>query len=335
MTLACTPYDSDNQALLTRPESNSQAGLAPLLLTVVELVRQLLEAQIIRRMEKGVLSESDLDRAAESIQKLQEQMVAAGPASLIIAMITAAVIGMIFTIQVALQQSDYCAWNIWASFHDKPALPFRYQPLGWFKNRIESIKDLDKMRFRAVGLAAEVFKELGLTTTALQPADIVPWLDKGLIDAAEFNNPSSDRALGFPSVASVCMIRSFHQSSEVFEVIFNKQRFDSLPFALRSIIRYALQASSADLSWKASDRFSTDYEEMRRKQGVRYYVTPDDILKAQLTAWRKIIARESANSRIFKRIIDSQMRFAKRVVGFENDLTPSSKMAFDFWFSTV
>jgi len=74
MTLACTPYDSDNQALLTPPESNSQAGLAPLLLTVVELVRQLLEAQIIRRMEKGVLSESDLDRAAESIQKLQEQI---------------------------------------------------------------------------------------------------------------------------------------------------------------------------------------------------------------------------------------------------------------------
>ncbi|KYP11268.1 MAG: C4-dicarboxylate ABC transporter [Limnobacter sp. CACIAM 66H1] len=213
--------------------------------------------------------------------------------------------------------------------------PLTPQPLGWFKNRIESIKDLDKMRFRAVGLAAEVFKELGLTTTALQPADIVPWLDKGLIDAAEFNNPSSDRALGFPSVSSVCMIRSFHQSSEVFEVIFNKQRFDSLPFALRSIIRYALQASSADLSWKASDRFSTDYEEMRRKQGVRYYVTPDDILRAQLNAWRKIIARESANSRIFKRIIDSQMRFAKRVVGFENDLTPSSKMAFDFWFSTV
>lgn len=213
--------------------------------------------------------------------------------------------------------------------------PLTPQPLGWFKNRIENIKDLDKLRFRAVGLAAEVFKELGLSTTALQPADIVPWLDKGLIDAAEFNNPSSDRALGFPSVSSVCMIRSFHQSSEVFEVIFNKQRFDSLPFALRSIIRYALQASSADLSWKASDRFSTDYEEMRRKQGVRYFITPDDILKAQLNAWRKIIARESANSRIFKRIIDSQMRFAKRVVGFENDLTPSSKMAFDFWFSTV
>lgn len=213
--------------------------------------------------------------------------------------------------------------------------PLTAQPLGWFKKRIEGIQDLDKLRFRAVGLAAEVFKELGLNTTALQPADIVPWLDKGLIDAAEFNNPSSDRALGFPSVSSVCMVRSFHQSSEVFEVIFNKERFDSLPFALRSIVRYALQASSADLSWKAADRFSTDFEEMRRKQGVRYFVTPDDILKAQLNAWRKIIARESAKSKIFKRIIDSQMRFAKRVVGFEHDVTPSSKMAFDFWFPAV
>ncbi|WP_370264249.1 TRAP transporter substrate-binding protein [Limnobacter sp.] len=213
--------------------------------------------------------------------------------------------------------------------------PLTAQPLGWFKNRINNVKDLENLKFRAVGLAAEVFKELGLNTTALQPADIVPWLDKGLIDAAEFNNPSSDRALGFPSVSSVCMIRSFHQSCEVFEVIFNKERFDSLSFSLRSIIRYALQASSADLSWKASDRFSTDFEEMRRKQGVRYYHTPDDILRAQLLAWRKIIARESANSLIFKRIIDSQMRFAKRVVGFENDVTPSSKMAYDFWFPSV
>lgn len=213
--------------------------------------------------------------------------------------------------------------------------PLTAQPFGWFKGRVNGLKDLEKVRFRAVGLAAEVFRELGMDTTALQPADIVPWLDKGLIDAAEFNNPSSDRALGFPSTRSVCMIRSFHQSCEVFEVIFNKSRFDGLSFPLRSIIRYALQASSSDLSWKAADRFSTDYEEMRRKQGVRYYFTPDEILKAQLNAWKKIIERESGNSRIFKRIIDSQMLFARRVVGFDNDVTPSSKLAYDFWFGSA
>lgn len=211
--------------------------------------------------------------------------------------------------------------------------PLICQPLGWFKNRIKTLQDLEGVRFRAVGLAAEVFKELGLKTTALQSSDIVPWLDKGLIDAAEFNNPSSDRTLGFPKVRSICMIRSFHQSAEVFEVIFNKTRFDSLPFALRSIIRYALQASSADLSWKAADRFSKDYEAMRRDQGVRYFQTPDEVLTAQLNAWRKIIVRESAKSKIFREIVDSQKRFAQRVVGFENDVTPSSKMAYDFWFA--
>lgn len=213
--------------------------------------------------------------------------------------------------------------------------PMPAQPFGWFRERINSLKDLQGLRFRAVGLSADVYREMGLKVTALQPSEIVSWLDKGLIDAAEFNNPSSDRALGFPSVTSVCMLKSYHQSGEVFEVIFNKERFDGLSFELRSIIRYALQASSADMSWKAAERYSDDFQEMRQRQGVRYYTTPDDILKAELVAWKKIIARESAASPIFRRVIESQMRFARRVVDFENAVTPSSKLSYDFWFATA
>lgn len=212
--------------------------------------------------------------------------------------------------------------------------PLAPQPLGWFKQRIQGLGDLTGLRFRAVGLAAEMFRELGLQTTALQPSDIIAWLDKGLIDAAEFNNPSSDRALGFPTVSNVCMIRSFHQAAEVFEVIFNKDRFDSLPFELRSMIRYALQASSSDLSWKAADRFSTDYEEMRRKQGVRFFSTPEEVLKAQLEAWRRIIKRESASSPIFRKIVESQQRFARKVVGFGLDFSPPAHLDYAFWFGT-
>jgi TRAP-type mannitol/chloroaromatic compound transport system substrate-binding protein len=210
--------------------------------------------------------------------------------------------------------------------------PLSPQPLGWFKQRIDTAKDLQGLKFRAVGLAAEVFKEMGLQTTALPAHDIVSWLDKGLIDAAEFNNPSSDRALGFPSVSNVCMIRSFHQACEVFEVIFNRDRFNSLSFELRSMIKYALQAASADMSWKAADRFSTDYDEMRRKQGVRFFSTPDEILKAQLAAWKKIILRESVSSPIFKKIIESQQRFAKKAVGFELDFSPPARMDYTYWF---
>jgi hypothetical protein len=54
---------------------SANAGLAPLLLTVVELVRQLMEAQVIRRMDGGELSDDDLERAAESLRKLEEQVV--------------------------------------------------------------------------------------------------------------------------------------------------------------------------------------------------------------------------------------------------------------------
>ncbi|PZO32994.1 MAG: gas vesicle protein K [Shackletoniella antarctica] len=55
--------------------AKTDAGLAPLLLTVIELVRQLMEAQVIRRMESGDLNDDDLERAADSLRKLEEQVV--------------------------------------------------------------------------------------------------------------------------------------------------------------------------------------------------------------------------------------------------------------------
>ncbi|MBD2181196.1 gas vesicle protein K [Planktothrix sp. FACHB-1355] len=74
MALTCTPCENSTEVFSAADKVNSKAGLAPLLLTVVELVRQLLEAQIIRRMEAGILTDSDLDRAAESLEKLSEQV---------------------------------------------------------------------------------------------------------------------------------------------------------------------------------------------------------------------------------------------------------------------
>jgi TRAP-type mannitol/chloroaromatic compound transport system substrate-binding protein len=95
----------------------------------------------------------------------------------------------------------------------------------------------------------------------------VPALDRGLLDAAEFNNASSDRLLGFPDVAKNCMLQSFHQSSEQFEILFNKKpKYDALPGELKSIIDYAVRAASADMSWKAIDRYSKDYIEMQQSR---------------------------------------------------------------------
>src|SRR5690242_9968302 len=165
-----------------------------------------------------------------------------------------------------------------------PYAPLYTQPLGWYKKPITKPEDFKGLKFRTVGISIDVFTAMGAAVNALPGGEIVPAIDRGLIDAAEFNNASSDRILGFPDVVKNCMLQSFHQSTEQFEILFNKGKYDALPTELKSIIDYAVQAASADMSWKAVDRNSKDYDEMK-KSGVKFYKTPDAILRAQLAAW--------------------------------------------------
>ena len=152
--------------------------------------------------------------------------------------------------------------------------PMPTQPFGWFKKPVTKVDDLKGVKFRTVGLAVDIYNEMGAAVNPLPGGEIVSALDRGLLDAAEFNNASSDRTLGFPDVSKNCMLQSFHQASESFEILFNKKKYDGLSTELKSIIDYAVQASSADMSWKAIDRYSTDYNEMKSKSGVKFYNTP-------------------------------------------------------------
>src|SRR5690349_7333852 len=151
--------------------------------------------------------------------------------------------------------------------------PMPTQPLGWFKKPVAKVEDMKGLKFRTVGLAVDMFTEMGTAVNPLPGGEIVPALDRGLIDAAEFNNASSDRVLGFPDVVKNCMLQSFHQSGEQFEVLFNKGKYSAMPQELRSIIDYAVQAASADMSWKAVQRNSQDYADMK-KAGIKFYKTP-------------------------------------------------------------
>ena len=211
--------------------------------------------------------------------------------------------------------------------------PMPTQPLGWFKKPVAKVEDLKGLKFRTVGLAVDVFTEMGVAVNPLPAGEIVPALDRGLLDAAEFNNASSDRVLGFPDVAKNCMLQSFHQSSEQFEVLFNKTKFNALPAEIKSIIEYATQAASSDMSWKAADRYAKDYAEMQSKQGVKFYKTPDAILRAQLASWDKTVAKKSAENPLFKKVLDSQRQFAERAGQWQNDYSVDLKMAYDHYFS--
>lgn len=211
--------------------------------------------------------------------------------------------------------------------------PMPTQPLGWFKKEITSGADFKGMKYRTVGLSADLFRELGASVTILPGGEIVPALDRGLIDGAEFNNPSSDILLGFPDVAKIYMMGSHHQQAECFEVIFNKTKFDALPAELKAILRNAAHAASADQYYTAYDRYTKDFEAIKAR-GVRVIKTGDKVLNDQLNVWKKIVADQSKDP-FFKKVVDSQLAWVKRTQAYLNTNNLDSNAlnaAYKYWF---
>ena len=213
-----------------------------------------------------------------------------------------------------------------------PYGPMYTQPLGWFKKPVTKADDFKGLKYRTVGISIDVFQSMGAAVNALPGGEIVSAMDRGLLDAAEFNNMTSDRLLGFPDVSNVCMLQSFHQNAEQFEITFNKTKYDGLPDKMKAIIANAVDAASQDLTWKAIDRYSKDYVEMQSKDKVRFYKTPDSVLQKQLEVYDQVVAKKAADSPLFKEIIDSQRAFAERAVKWDMDNNVNRRMAYTWYF---
>ena len=210
--------------------------------------------------------------------------------------------------------------------------PMPTQPLGWFKKPITKIEDMKGMKFRTVGISIDMFTAMGVSVNALPGGEIVPAMDRGLLDGAEFNNASSDRLLGFPDVAKICMLQSYHQNAEQFEIMFNGPKYRALPTKLRAILDHAVEASSADMSWKAVDRYSKDYAEMQTQQGVKFFKTPDAVLRSQLRVFDEVVNKKAAENPLFKKIVESQRAFAARAVKWDLETNVQRRMAYDHYF---
>jgi len=222
--------------------------------------------------------------------------------------------------------------SIGANVVSFPYGPMPTQPLGWFKRPVTKIDDFKGLKFRTVGISIDVFQGLGSAVNALPGGEIVSAMDRGLLEAAEFNNASSDRALGFADVSKVCMLQSYHQNAEQFEIMFNKTKYDALPEKMRAIIANAVEAASQDMSLKAVDRYSQDYIELQTKDNVKFYKTPDAILKRQLEMYDEVVKKKAGENPLFKEILASQIAFAKRATQWEQDTVVNRRMAFDHYF---
>jgi TRAP-type mannitol/chloroaromatic compound transport system substrate-binding protein len=225
---------------------------------------------------------------------------------------------------------DIIGFNI-VSFFSTPMPP---QPLGWFKDEVTSVDDLNGMKYRTVGLATEVFQRMGLAVTQLPGGEIVPAMERGVIDGFEFNNPSSDRLLGAPDVAKNYMLGSYHQANEFFEIIFNKEIYDGLAAEQQAILKYASEAASSATLWKAFDRYSSDLQGLQAEDGVTVRRTPQDVFAAQLTAWDEVVEQLSADA-FFARVIDSQREFAKRVGYYVLFNNVDTKLAYEHYFGSL
>ena len=210
--------------------------------------------------------------------------------------------------------------------------PMPAQPLGWFKEQIKKSSQMKGLKYRTVGLAADVLGEMGMSVVQLPGGEIQPAMKSGLIDAAEFNNPTSDSDFGMQDVSKHYHLASFHQSQEAFEITFNKKKFDGLAPELQKILEYASEAENSNFFWHNTLRYADDLVKLKNKLGVNVYRTPDGVMQDQLKAWDVITDKFSKKDAFFKEVVDSQKAYAKKVMAYLLLNQPDYGMAYRHHF---
>jgi len=209
--------------------------------------------------------------------------------------------------------------------------PMPAQPFGWFKNPVATVADINGFKYRTVGLAADLLQAMGMSVAQLPGGEIVPAMERGVIDAFEFNNPSSDIRFGSQDVAKNYFLSSYHQASESFEFLFNKDVFDDLDDDLKAILEHGVEAVSTSNTALALDNYSADLAKLQNDHGVTVHRTSQEILAAQLDAWDKLIPTLEQDE-FMKRVLDSQRQWVERVVYYELMNSADLALAYEHYF---
>jgi TRAP-type mannitol/chloroaromatic compound transport system substrate-binding protein len=209
--------------------------------------------------------------------------------------------------------------------------PMPAQPFGWFKTPVTTVEQVKGLKYRTVGLAADLMQEMGMSVAQLPGGEIVPAMERGVIDAFEFNNPSSDMRFGAQDVAKNYELSSYHQASEAFEFLFNKDFFEGLAPDVQAILQYSVEAANSSNTYLALDAYSSDLQKLQNEMGVNVIRTSKEILDAELQAWDKLIVRLGEDP-FLQKVMDSQRAFVERVVFYELMNSPDYALAYEHYF---
>ncbi|HEX78248.1 MAG TPA: TRAP transporter substrate-binding protein [Dehalococcoidia bacterium] len=223
---------------------------------------------------------------------------------------------------------DKMGYNV-VGFATFPEIP---EPQGWFAEPVTTLEQFKGLKFRAAGLAAEVFKELGMTVVTLPGGEIVPTLEKGAIDAAEFSDPSTDMSFGFQDVVKYYHLPGIHQPTGMMELLVNKDVWEGLPEDLKWIVDGACEATTLAAWAMWINQNVIDLEWLVEEAGVILVETPQEILLEVLKAWDVVAAREAAANPDFAKILESQKEFAARNVPYRRWAHPDYDLAGEYYW---
>ena len=209
--------------------------------------------------------------------------------------------------------------------------PMPAQPFGWFKGEVNTVSDIQGFKYRTVGLAADLLQSMGMSVAQLPGGEIVPAMERGVIDAFEFNNPSSDSRFGAQDVAKNYYLSSYHQASESFEFCFNKDFWEDLEPDLQAILKYSVEAASTANTALAMKEYSSDLQKLQTDSGVTVHRTSKEILAAQLDAWDGLIDQLGADP-FMKKIMDSQRAWVEQVAYYELMNSADLGLAYEHYF---
>ncbi|WP_134679134.1 TRAP transporter substrate-binding protein [Paracoccus ravus] len=210
-------------------------------------------------------------------------------------------------------------------------MPMPAQPFGWFKTEVNGIADIQGFKYRTVGLAADLLQSMGMSVAQLPGGEIVPAMERGVIDAFEFNNPSSDSRFGAQDVAKHYYLSSYHQASEAFEFLFNRDFMEDLPPDLQAILRYGVEASATANLALAMKEYSNDLQKLQADAGVTVHRTSKEILNGQIEAWDKVIASLEEDE-FNKKVLESQRAWVEKVGYYELMAGADLALAYEHYF---
>lgn len=191
---------------------------------------------------------------------------------------------------------------------------------GWFKNRIESVADLQGLNMRIAGLGGATLRKLGVNAVLMPPTEIFQALQSGAIDAAEWVGPMLDQAFGLQRITNLCYVPAYAEPAAALAVVFNRDAWAELSPDLQAICEHAAHAAALETQAQF-DYFNAQSMQALKDEGVEFLNLPDDVVEAMRGAWEEVQAELRGKHEDVARVLESYDAYYQKAHAYSRAMT--------------